>query len=529
MPTQHTSPPEDTYIEQNSEICSHHTIPETSKTPQTIVPAVRKGKGKATSNTPSATHLRRETPATVTKLETIGKLKLIGPEIRGASPASMVVSDWHKAKPIPSSPTEKNSGALGYKHHIIHTEARGQVNKDRLVRIGPPWEETKQTPNNTFDLSPVTKVGKGKGNEGLTNLAPNNSFIPSATGANKSHPVESPDPFDLSPTTRVEPPASTKRAEDVSRKRKELAKQKVQIENTLRLGKEAEAQLLEEAAISQEEKDKDTDEGSDRGFLKKHSTYDFCGSPGREKRKHRNRKVHLTIREDRANDKRSRHKWIAREEAHIGGFTRGEPGFTPNHSNLGNDIATHNVGLTTPPHDKPAKSTEYAQDLPQAQSERLYSQQRGSQTKPKLPVTRLPLPSSQPHTTPKGPRASAFGLKDIIQSLQLRKEIDTIEQKVSRTQVIINGLPPSTRTEQWKEELTEAFNQKAEELEFNHGIEVDRVNTIASYPTEVVLMVNHREGLLGEDLILDMRTLQEEINLGNTASIYPRVSHQRNQ
>lgn len=68
--------------------------------------------------------------------------------------------------------------------------------------------------------------------------------------------------------------------------------------------------------------------------------------------------------------------------------------------------------------------------------------------------------------------------------------------------MIINCLPSSPRrSDQWKEDLAEAFEQKAGELEFNHDIRINRVTTIASYPTEVILTVEHREGLLDEDLL----------------------------
>lgn len=50
------------------------------------------------------------------------------------------------------------------------------------------------------------------------------------------------------------------------------------------------------------------------------------------------------------------------------------------------------------------------------------------------------------------------------------------------------------------------------------------MNTIASYPTEVQLTVEHREGLLGEDLLAAM---QREIIPGNTASPAPRMSLDR--
>lgn len=94
--------------------------------------------------------------------------------------------------------------------------------------------------------------------------------------------------------------------------------------------------------------------------------------------------------------------------------------------------------------------------------------------------------------------------------------------------MIINGLPPATkRSEQWKEDLTEAFNQKASQLEFNQDIQVRKVTTVASYPTEVLLTVDHREGLLAEDLVHSMKKLQKEIIPGNTTSNLPQVSLSR--
>lgn len=68
------------------------------------------------------------------------------------------------------------------------------------------------------------------------------------------------------------------------------------------------------------------------------------------------------------------------------------------------------------------------------------------------------------------------------------------------------------------------FNQKALDLEFDQGIKVGKVTTVASYPTEVLLMVDHREDLLGEDLLASLKKVQEEIIPGNSARYLPRIS-----
>lgn len=72
---------------------------------------------------------------------------------------------------------------------------------------------------------------------------------------------------------------------------------------------------------------------------------------------------------------------------------------------------------------------------------------------------------------PKGPSISVFGLKDIIHTNQLEEGTDEVETNVSRTQGVINGCPPSPRRiDHWKEDLADAFNQKAAESEFGKEI-----------------------------------------------------------
>lgn len=65
------------------------------------------------------------------------------------------------------------------------------------------------------------------------------------------------------------------------------------------------------------------------------------------------------------------------------------------------------------------------------------------------------------------------------------------------------------------------MNQKAQELEFNHEIRVKEVTTVASYPTKVLLSVDHRRGLGGEELITAMTKLQKMSIPGNTANRLP--------
>ena len=57
----------------------------------------------------------------------------------------------------------------------------------------------------------------------------------------------------------------------------------------------------------------------------------------------------------------------------------------------------------------------------------------------------------------------------------------------------------------------EAFSLKTDDLDFNHGIEITGITTIASYLTEGSLMVKYQEGLLGEDMVNTRRGLQNEI------------------
>lgn len=159
--------------------------------------------------------------------------------------------------------------------------------------------------------------------------------------------------------------------------------------------------------------------------------------------------------EDRENDKHRRHRWIAREESHIGDFVKGEPGFTTNHHKLENDIASRNMGFTPPPHDKQADASTYTKNLPQAQSEEAYRQNKPY---PGLPDTPPPPPA---RPTLNGPRASVFGIPDITYTSQAKETMDTVDTRVKRTQVIINGLPPDPRrTDEWKEDLAEASTKK---------------------------------------------------------------------
>ena len=90
-----------------------------------------------------------------------------------------------------------------------------------------------------------------------------------------------------------------------------------------------------------------------------------------------------------------------------------------------------------------------------------------------------------------------------------------------------HGLPPCPRSSQRKEELADAFNQRTEDLELNHDIDVREVTTVASYPTEVLLTVGHRVGLGGGELVAAMTKLQRMIIPGNTANRLPQVSLSR--
>jgi len=103
----------------------------------------------------------------------------------------------------------------------------------------------------------------------------------------------------------------------------------------------------------------------------------------------------------------------------MGDFKKGEPGCVTAHRNLENDIASHNMGCTPTRHDTSAPAAEYSQNLPQAQSEVAYRELlKGKSAQPKLPETPPLLPL--PIITPKAPRMSVFGFKDINYTSQLR-------------------------------------------------------------------------------------------------------------
>jgi len=187
-------------------------------------------------------------------------------------------------------------------------------------------------------------------------------------------------------------------------------------------------------------------------------------------------------------------------------------------------MANHNMGQTLLPHDTPAVASDYRRNPPQAQREEAHRKEEEGATAPSPPtphsLNQPPhLPPQRAHI-PKFTRTSVFGIREIPHTSQLKEGLDTVDLKVTNTQMIINGLPPSKRRSgEWKEDLAEAFNQKAGELEFRQEINLTRVNTVASYQPEVWLTVRHRQGLLGKDPLKSM-TLQQEI----AAMGLPRVS-----
>jgi len=100
---------------------------------------------------------------------------------------------------------------------------------------------------------------------------------------------------------------------------------------------------------------------------------------------------------------------------------------------------------------------------------------------------------------------------------------------VSQPRVLINCCPPHRKTEPWKDEVAEAFNQKAEEAEFGRDIKITRVDAIGSYPREVKLTVTHRTGLLGEDLIAKITKVRRVVHAegAHSSSKNPRVRLER--
>jgi len=117
-----------------------------------------------------------------------------------------------------------------------------------------------------------------------------------------------------------------------------------------KLDREAEAQLLNEHGVDSE---------ADQGYRSKDNTFDPRGTPTREE-KRRKRQSHPSTGEEKENGRKRGHKRIATTEGvNTGDHTKSEPGFTTYHCNLENDIASHNMGITPPPHDTPAPASQY--------------------------------------------------------------------------------------------------------------------------------------------------------------------------
>jgi len=197
---------------------------------------------------------------------------------------------------------------------------------------------------------------------------------------------------DLTPRTLIEIAPSPKDAMEAREKRKvEEELQKLDMKAGEQLIRETEGLKAREVPILNQRQ---------REHLDRHNTFDPRGTPTREGKKGRRNNTPKDARENRENDRKRGYKWLAREDTDIGNHKAGEPGFPTNHRNQ--------------------ESTDYLPDAP---------------TAPLSKVTR----------TPQGPRFSVFGLKDITHTNQLSREPDPVDQKISHSQVIINGLPPSKR------------------------------------------------------------------------------------
>jgi len=80
-----------------------------------------------------------------------------------------------------------------------------------------------------------------------------------------------------------------------------------------------------------------------------------------------------------------------------------------------------------------------------------------------------------------------------------------------------------------KEDLAEAFHQKAQEAEFAHNLKVLGIDNIASYPSGSSLKATHRAGVPGEDLVTLITKLTRTVlaDGDHSPSRNPRVSQAR--
>ena len=195
------------------------------------------------------------------------------------------------------------------------------------------------------------------------------------------------------PRTRVELAVPSKRADEIVKNRKEVAKEEAGLhELSKKLDKGAEAQLLGDILPTNVEE-------RNQEHQRRHHTFDPRGAPTREEKKRRRNNRHRDTREERENDRKRGSRWIARENADIGGLQGRRARIRHQPPQYGDDIASYNMGVTPPPHDTPATADKHAASLPQAESKEAYRRGKQEQAVPKVPKTPPAPPPQIPRDT----------------------------------------------------------------------------------------------------------------------------------